>query len=95
MNHGLGLRNYPSGTRNQDMKMASQRREPHSLMGNRRYPNGPRDDRRTPCENDQFQWPSDEEMVRLYGESAEEDRALAESGLEEYARVLADMDRDD
>jgi hypothetical protein len=77
------------------MTMASQGKEPQPLTGERPNRDGQRTDASRSTRNEEFQWPSEEDMARLYGECAEEDRALAESGLEEYAQALAGMDRDD
>ena len=38
---------------------------------------------------------TDDELAKLYADAAEEDRALANAGLEEYARGLALIDEDD
>ena len=35
----------------------------------------------------------DQLMERLYAEAADEDRALANMGMEDYARILAEMDK--
>ena len=74
--------------------MALQRHDSHPRAGKRPNPTGTDDGERSPTENEEFQWPGEEEMARLYGECAEEDRALAELGLDEYARALAGLDRE-
>jgi hypothetical protein len=85
----------PGGDGCQDMTMASQGKESQPRRDERPHPDGQRTDLSRPVGSDEFQWPGEEDMARLYGECAEEDRALAESGLEEYAQALAGMDSDD